>query len=138
MGTFKHFDLEERRKIERFLRHGKSLRWVAERLDRSIGSLSEEVSRNRVDGTYDAKKADHKAYVARKESKLQCLKVAMDIELKNFVVKGMEEHQSPEGLSGRLRYVEKKVRYASTKAIYKFVKSPHGRKIERLLYSKAV
>ena len=48
------------------------------------------------------------------------------------------DHQSPEGISGRLKNIEKNIPYASTKAIYKFVESPHGRQIEKYLYSKAV
>jgi len=47
-----------------------------------------------------------------------------------------ENDQSPCGLSGRLKYVEKSIEYASGKAIYKFVESPHGRQIEKHLYSK--
>lgn len=138
MNGFNHLDLRERRRIEKYLKAGKKLHFIADKLDRSISSISDEVKRGSMKGVYDAEKADHKAYVARKQSKIQCLKVAMDPELKKFVVKGMEEDQSPEGISGRLKYVEKSLQYASIKAVYKFVKSPHGRSIERHLYSKAV
>ena len=88
---------------------------------------------------YDAKKAHHKAYVKRWQSKLQCMKVSMDPALKKFVINGMKnDDQSPAGMSGRLKYIEKNIQYASTKAIYNFVKSPGGRQVERHLYSKAV
>ena len=43
----------------------------------------------------------------RRESKIQCLKVATDTNLKKFVIEGMLEDQSPEGISGRLKEVEK-------------------------------
>jgi len=62
----------------------------------------------------------------------------MNTDLKKFVVENIKDDQSPEGISGRLKYVEKGIEYASTKAIYKFVESPHGRQIEKHLYSKAV
>lgn len=138
MRDYTHIKLEERRNIERFLRKGKSQRWIAKRLDRSVGSISEEIKNNSVRGVYSADKADHKAYIARKQSKLQCLKVAMDPRLKTFVTRNIEYHQSPEGISGRLKNIEKHLQFASTKAIYKFIASPHGRKIEKHLYSKAI
>jgi len=138
MKEFKHFDLKEREKIEKFLRKGKSLRWIAWALDRSVSSVSDEVKNNSVHGIYDAKKAEHKAYVKRQESKRDCLKVAMDVKLQEFVIKNIEDDQSPEGISGRLKNVEKEIKYASGKAIYKFIASPHGRVIEQHLYGNAV
>ena len=138
MKEFKHFDLSEREKIEKFLRKGKSLRWISRALDRSVSSISDEIRNNSVKGSYTAKKAGHKAYVKRQASKRDCLKVAMDIKLQNFVIKNVEDEQSPGGISGRLKYVEKGIKYASKKSIYKFVYSPHGRRIEKHLYLNAV
>lgn len=139
MIGFKHLCRYERQRIEKYLRLGKSLRFIAGKLDRSVSGLADEIKNNSINGVYSAKKAEHKAYVKRKYSKLQCLKVAMNPELKRFVVAGLRnDDQSPEGMSGRLREVETNLPYASTKAIYKFVKSPHGRQIEKYLYSKAV
>ncbi len=138
MKEFKHFDLKERQKIEEFLRKKKSLRWIAWALDRSASSISDEIKNNSVKGRYTAKKADHKAYVKRQESKRDCLKVAMDVNLKKFVIENIKDDQSPEGISGRLKYIEKGIKYASGKAIYKFIASPHGRQVEDHLFSKAV
>ena len=138
MRDFTHFGLSERKKIKKFLNKGKSLRWISRTLCRSVSSVSEEISRNKVKGIYSPKKADHKAYVKRKDAKIQCMKVAMDSDLKKFVVEDISNDQSPEGISGRLKEVRKDLPYASTKAIYKFVHSIHGRQIEKHLYSKAV
>jgi len=138
MENFKHFVLFDRRKIERFLKKKKSLRFIAGKFGRSVSSVSDEISRNSVKGTYDAEKADHKAYAKRKYSKKDCLKVALDPELKKFVKDNLRYDQSPEGISGRLKYVEDNLQYASAKAIYKFVYSPNGRLVEKFLYSKAV
>ena len=114
------------------------MRFIATKLGRSLSAVSDEIRVNSTNGIYDAKKAEAKARVRRQNSKLQCMKVAMDPVLKNFVTENILEDQSPEGISGRLREVEKGIQYASTKAIYKFVWSPHGRKIEKHLYSKSV
>jgi IS30 family transposase len=138
MENFKHFCFFERQRIERLLRKGKSRRFITHKLGRSLSSVSDEIKLNSVKGKYIAEKAEAKAKLRRQNSKLQCMKVAMDSDLKKFVTKNILDDQSPEGISGRLKEVEKKIQYASTKAIYKFVWSPHGRKIEKHLYSNAV
>lgn len=139
MSEYKHVGEYERQRIEKYLRREKSFRYIAQKLGRGVSCVSEEVRNNSVRGVYRWKKAQHKADLRRKQSKIQCMKVAMDPKLKRFVVDSMtNNHQSPEGISGRLKMVEKSVTYASTKAIYKFVNSVHGRNIEKLLHSKAV
>ena len=138
MENFKHLCFFERKRIERFLRKGRSLRFIAEKLDRGLSSISDEIKLNSVNGKYTAEKAEHKARARRQNSKLQCMKVAMDMELKKFVIDNILDDQSPEGISGRIKEVRRDLQEVSPKAIYKFVWSPHGRKIEKHLYSKAV
>ena len=138
MKTYLHLCFSERKKIEKFLRNGKSVRKIAHMLERGVSCISNEIKSGKVKGKYLARKAEHKARERRKNSKIQCMKVAMDIELQKFVVENIKDHQSPEGISGRLKHVQKDIKYASTKAIYKFVESPHGRQIEEHLYSRAV
>ena len=94
--------------------------------------------RNSVKGQYIRQKAHRKAVVRRKQSKIQCLKVATDRTLKEYVTKHLTDEQSPDGISGRIKRVETHIHSASTKAIYKFVHSVHGRPLEKYLYSKAV
>ena len=50
----------------------------------------------------------------------------------------MLEDQSPEGISGRLKVVEKIFNMQAPKPYTKFVESPHGRQIEKHLYHNAV
>ena len=139
MGTtFRHFDLLDRQKIGQWRAQQKSLRWIAGALGRSVSSISDEIRRNSVKGRYSAEKAQHKAYVKRKYSKIQCMKVAMDVDLRAYVEDHIQNHQSPEGISGRLKNIDTRIIYASTKAVYKFIWSPHGRQIEKNLYSEAV
>lgn len=121
------------------MKRRKSRRFIAGKLDRSMSSIVDEINKNSVNGAYDAEKADFKAYQKRWRSKTQCMKVNQDSDLKKFVINSMtNDDQSPEGISGRLRNIETNIQYASTKAIYNFVRSPNGRQIERHLYSKAV
>lgn len=139
MNKFKHLNLYERQRIEKYIRHGKGVRFIANKLDRGVSSISEEIKFNSVNDVYNAKKANFKAYQRRWRSKTQCMKVNLDPDLKKFVINSMEQdHQSPEGISGRLKNVEKGIQYASPKAIYNFVRSPNGRQVERHLYSESV
>lgn len=107
-------------------------------LCRGVSCISNEIKIGSVNGIYDAKKAEAKAVLRRRDSKFQCMKVANSIDLKKFVIDNIKADQSPEGISGRLKNVEKNIEYASTKAIYKFIESPHGRQIEKHLYHNAV
>lgn len=120
------------------MKQKKSRQFIAGKLDRSKSSVIDEINRNSVNGVYTAQKAHHKAYAARRNSKIQCLKVVTNLELREFVETNVEDDQTPAGVSGRLREVEKKIGYASAKAIYKFVYSPLGRNLEKHLYSRAV
>lgn len=138
MNNFTHLSPWERQRIQRYLRQEKSLRFIAEKLDRTVSCISDEIKNNSVNGHYDAKKAHQKALTRRKNSKIQCLKVATDKNLRDFVTKNIEDDQSPEGVSGRLKCVEKSIKYASPKAIYKFIHSVYGRQIEKHLYSKSI
>lgn len=136
---YTHLNLYERQRIERYVKQGKSRRFIAEKLGRSVSCISDEMNRNRVNGEYIAIKAQAKSRQTRFISKVQCMKVSTDVNLKNFVIDEMtHNHQSPEGISGRLKRVATNIQYASTKAIYKFVKSVNGRQIEKYLYSKSV
>ena len=65
MNEFKHLNLYERQRIEKYLRAGKSLRFIAGKLGRSVSSISDEVKFNSTRGIYNAKKAQHKAQVKR-------------------------------------------------------------------------
>lgn len=136
---YTHLNLYERHRIERYLKQKKSRRHIAEKLDRSVSSISDEINANSVKGEYIATKAEAKARNRRLISKVQCMKVSNDVDLKKFVIDEMtKNHQSPEGISGRLKEIETNMQYASSKAIYKFVRSVNGRQIEQHLYSKSV
>jgi transposase, IS30 family len=141
---YTHIDEDERRRIERAVDSGKGVREIARLTGRSPGTISEELKRNAVAvdrsarKKYSQQRAQAKAHLRRRMSKRQCLKVAMNSELQTYVTENIEHDQSPEGIAGRLKNVDTHLPYASMKAIYKFVRSPHGRKIEPHLYSKAV
>ena len=95
------------------------------------------MQRNRVNGRYDPVKAKHKAYVRRHNAKYQGMKIVQNKELKAFVDICLLDGQSPEDISGRLKYgYEKSLPYVSKDSIYRYIKSPYGRKIEAKLQKK--
>lgn len=135
---YTHIEESERRRIERLTKSGWSVRGIARALGRGIGTISDEIVRNRVKGAYDAKKAEHKAHVRRKYSKQQCLKVVEHPELRRYVEEKLQDEWSPELIAGRIREVDRHLPRVSPKAVYAFVYSVHGRPFEQFLYSKIV
>lgn len=133
-----HLEYCERRSIERFLGKQMGIRAIARALNRSPSTISTEIVLGRVRGIYRADRAQKKAELRRKQSKQKCLKVAMNPVLKAYVTKQLEAEQSPEGIAGRIKYVDTHILYASTKAIYNFIDSDHGGPLEHHLYRKRV
>ena len=132
---YTHIGESERRRIERALQVGKSFRKIGRALDRSVSNIAAEVKRGGGRTKYRADRAQAKARRTRKNSKIQCMKVAMDPLLKTYVLKKLKKRWSPEIISGRIKNHDKQILYASSKAIYKFVHSVHGRQVEKHLYS---
>lgn len=133
-----HIEYNERRSIERYLKKKRGVRWIARALDRSPSSISEEINAGSVRGVYQADSAQKKAGLRRTQAKQKCLKVAMNPELKQYVTEQLKDNQSPEGIAGRIKYVDTHIPYANKNAIYAFVRSSHGGPLEHHLYRKRV
>lgn len=133
-----HISLVERKEIEILLHKGRSKNYIAITLQRGKGTISEEIKHNSVNGIYNAKKAHHKAYVRRKYSKYQGMKIVEHRKTRDYVEKHLRDDQSPETIAGRMKEVDTHIPYAGKGAIYKFVYSVYGRQVERFLYHKAV
>ena len=73
----------------------------------------------------------------RHNAKYQGKKIVEHRDLRAFVDARLLEGQSPEDISGRLKYgYEKGLPYVSKDSIYRYIKSPYGRKIEARLEKK--
>lgn len=107
-----------------------SLRAIARALGRSVSSISDEVQRNQVKGSYDAKKATHKAYVRRRASKYQGMKIAEHSGLRKFVEELLYDDQSPENIAGRIKKRRTGLPKVSKNSVYRFIASAYGRRIE--------
>lgn len=115
--------------IETLYQSGVLIRRIAEFLGRSPNTISREIKKNSVKGTYNAEKATKKVSARRWRAKGQCLKVAMDSFLTVFVKGRLEKKWSPKQISGHLK---KELGIScSAKAIYKFAES---RRLNHLLF----
>ena len=133
---YAHIKKAERLEIAVLLNKGYGLRDIAEVLKRSPGSVSDEIKRNSARGVYDPRKAEHKAYVRRKYSKYQGMKIEANSELRKYVENHLKEDWSPEEIAGRLKEIDKHIAYVSRGAVYKFIYSVYGRALEQYLRYK--
>jgi transposase, IS30 family len=133
---YTHIKKAERLEIAILLKRKHSQRSIADVLGRSAGTISEEISLNSVNDVYNPLKADHKAYVKRKYSKYQGMKVAENKDSRDYVEEKLKQGWSPEQICGRIKNHDKHIMPLGVKGIYKFIYSPYGRQLERYLRYK--
>jgi len=107
-----------------------SIRGIAEALDRSVSTISDELKRNRVKGRYVADKAQHKAYVRRQGAKYQGMKIVQNRKLQEYVEQELYDDQSPEAIAGFLQERQRQLPYVSKDSIRRYITSPYGRWVE--------
>lgn len=129
-----HFSYEERVKLETLLGEGYGVSAIARNLGRSKGSVSEEISRNRVRGIYLAQQAHLKTYQRYWRARHEHLKVALHTALRTYVEEKLKRFWSPEGIAGRIAVIETHLPSVGKDAIYAFVQSVYGRNIEQFLW----
>jgi IS30 family transposase len=120
---YAHFKKEERLELSILLGKGYSRREIAKAMGRSHSTIVREIQSRSVKGKYDPKKAEHKAYVARKYSKYQGMKVRENPQIEKYLREKIKEW-SPEKIAGRL-FLEKGISIRPD-AIYKYLYSVHG------------
>lgn len=79
---------------------------------------------------YDPQKAHHKAYVRRKYSKYQGMRIIQSDGLRRYVEEKLLDDFSPEQISKRIHKKENHLPSVSKNTIYRFVESPYGRRLE--------
>ena len=129
-AKYTHTKKAERLEIAMLLNKGYSCRDIAKVLGRSPNTISREIKNNKVNRKYDPHKANHKAYVKRKYSKYQGMKVVKDIKLWKYIKDKIEQDWSPEAIAGRIENVDTHIKSISAKGIYKFIYSAYGRNLE--------
>jgi len=115
---------------------------IARALGRNKGTVSRELSRNKVrrkgrlrqKKIYDSLAAHRKAQARRNNAKYVGMQVWELPELKDYVVEGLKRGWAPQTISGRMK-AEGKPFYASKNAIYAFLYSPYGQRYCKYLKS---
>jgi IS30 family transposase len=114
-------------------RKGHSIRDIATTIGRGVGTISDELNRNKVAGEYNPKKAHHKATVRRKAAKFQGMTIVANQALQKFVTGELLNQQSPGAIAGRLATGLDELPFASRDTIERFIRSVHGRQLEHQL-----
>lgn len=124
----------ERLELSLLLRRRYSLRAIASVLGRSHSSLSRELKKNKVKRKYDPVKAHEKAWVRRKKSKYQGMKVRETPILEGYVAKKMKLGWSPDVIAGRWR--KETGLKLTAESIYKYLYSAFGQRLCKYLKYK--
>lgn len=134
---YHHFTKEKRMELSILRKKGYSLRDIGNVLGVNASSVSRELRKNKLarSGEYDPEKADHKAYVRRKNSKYEGMKICRDEELEAYVKEKLKKGWTPEEISGRLER-ERGEPVISFKVIYKWIYSSQGQAYAKFLPTK--
>ena len=117
--NYKHFSIEEREKIQEFLWQKKSIRHIAEKLNRSPSSVSREIKKNypKENKVYTPRLANERALYKRtqrgRERKLK------NDAIREYVVSHLKLGLSPEQIAGTIK--QEKVGSISHEAIYQYI-----------------
>ncbi|MFH1192033.1 MAG: IS30 family transposase [bacterium] len=95
-----------------------------------------EIENNSVNGVYDSKKSQQKAYEKRHNARFQGKSIIANDKLRDFVKKHLLEGCSPESISGRIRKRENEISNIGKDTIYRFLRSPYGKIIGLKLEKK--
>lgn len=133
---YSHFSKTERLEISVLLKKGYSAREIAFALGKHHSSVSREIANNSVNGIYDPPKAHHKAYVKRKYSKYQGMKVRGNQEIASYVEEKMKLDWSPEAIAGRLSLDTGGRLLIHHASIYKYLYSAYGQHLCQYLQYK--
>ena len=116
---------EERLEIALLRTRGYGIREIGRVLDRSPGSISDELKRNRTRGGYNPLAANHKARIRRMDAKYQGMKIEADPHLKAHVIAKLEAHWNPDEIAGAMKR-ECQPFYVSKTAIYDWLRTVYG------------
>lgn len=122
----------ERSEIEILKGKGYGLRAIARVLGRSPNTISYEL--RRVPSGYNATNAKIYARTKLKNRRFQWSKIESILELKAYIIKGLENHWNPDEISGRMKK-EKKLWCVSKSGIYLWLETARGERYKQYLYA---
>lgn len=144
--SYRHLNQQSRDRLQALRDTGIKQKEIAEILPVNPGTISREIARNHrryrkqkniqnKNARYEASVAQQKAYVRRKYAKYQGKKINENAVLKRYVITKLKRRWNPDEIAGRMKR-DKKSFYASKTAIYEWLRSIHGQRFCRYLYSR--
>lgn len=131
-----HLDFHARDRIEALRKRGHEQIEIAKILGVHKSTISREIrKRKRLDGTYSASVAEHKALVKRERSKYQGMKIEQNPKLRAYIISELKQYQSPECIAGKMKK-EKMSHQVSSDAIYRWLRSSYGQRYCTYLCTK--
>lgn len=129
-------DFHARDRLEALRNAGHTQPEIAVILGVHKSTVSREIQkRKRLDGTYSATVAEHKALVKREDSKYQGMKIEQHPVLKKYIVSELKRFQSPDCIAGRMKEDGVTPRVSSD-AIYRWLRSVYGQRYCKYLCTK--
>jgi IS30 family transposase len=102
---------------------------------RSPNSISAELLRNRIHGSYDPQKAHAKAARSLRYRRFQWRKIHQREDLRAYIIAGLQKHWNPDEISGKMKEEHQPFCVSKT-AIYAWLYSARGQRYCSLLYSR--
>lgn len=131
MANYTQLSCSERYKLNARLKQ--SVKEIAKELNRNRSTIYRELKRNKENDSYDAAIADHLAKNRRSGGAKSCFET--NIELKEYVLEGLNKGWSPEQISGRMKQ-ERRSFSACPETIYQFIYRDPSKKLYELLPTK--
>lgn len=141
VNNYKHFTKDERNEIYILLWKNYSIREIWKAIWKHHSSVAREIKRNSdKNGNYNPNKANHTAYVRRKYSKIQLMKIIENPILRDYITKKLIIFWSPEQIANRWNFIDglSSDITISAPSIYKFLYSSYGQKFCHFLHSKRI
>lgn len=134
--TWRQLNQGDRDRIQLLWEKGVKQKDIAHILGVGPSRICRELEkRKKQNGTYNATVAEHKAQIARSNSKYQGMKIEQNQWLKRHIVSELKQGQSPDGIAGRMREENWIVR-VSADAIYRWLRSSFGQRYCKYLCTK--
>jgi IS30 family transposase len=123
--SYTHISSFQRNELSALLRAGIKQNDIAKLLDKTSSAISQELSRNKIDNKigYDAGLAKKKTKERRIIANQRFKKIENNKWLKDYIIKKIKKHWSPEQISGRIKrkWKDDKSRYIGKDSIYSFI-----------------
>jgi IS30 family transposase len=134
--TWKQLNQGDRDRIQLLWEDGNKQKDIAHILGIHPSRVCRELERRKKqDGTYSATIAEHKAKIARSNSKYQGMKIEQHPFLRTHIIVELKKYRSPDEIAGRMIRGKWMVR-VSADAIYRWLRSSFGQRYCKYLCTK--